>query len=80
MALRTPKAAPAESIDKRLGARLKAARLERGFTLDVMGKHIGVRFNTVFKTESGLCKITVERLLDSAKALNRPAADFLRGL
>lgn len=68
------------SFDKRLGARLRDARLEAGWTLSIMGKKLGVKYNTVHKTESGLIKITAERVTRAARALDKPVAYFLDGL
>ena len=69
-----------QSFDRKLGARLRDARLAKGWTLQAMGKKLGVRYNTVFKTENGLVRITVERLVLAARALNLPVTDFLNGL
>lgn len=53
-------------IDRRFGARLRAARIQAGLTQQELGQKLGLV--TIQKYESGALRIPASMLLDAAKA------------
>jgi len=61
-------------IDREVGARVKALRLEQGISSVALARRIGVSFQQVQKYESAGNRISAGRLYDIAKALGVPVA------
>lgn len=63
--------------DKRLGALIRAKRLQLGMSLEILAQAAGVTYQQMQKYEAGKNRITVARLIDIAEALNVPSSFFL---
>jgi len=70
----------ASPVDKTIGARVRARRLEIGVSQERLADLIGVTFQQVQKYEKGVNRIAVTRLLEIAHALDCPANMFLENL
>lgn len=68
--------APVDHIDKKVGAILRARRIEVGMTQEAVAKAVGVTFQQVQKYEKGANSMNSGRLVDFSKALNMPVARF----
>ena len=68
------------SIDKHIGARLRAARIERGLSQAAFGEKLGLSFQQVQKYELGKNRISAGRLLECADILVKPVDWFFEGL
>jgi transcriptional regulator with XRE-family HTH domain len=60
-----------------IGARLRAARLECGYTQDVVADMLGLKKMAISKKESGGAVVTAEQLAKISELLQRPVAWFL---
>lgn len=67
---------PAEVIDQRVAARVRARRLYMGITLQALARQIGVAFQQAHKYERGLSRISAGRLYHLACALQTPVGFF----
>ena len=67
---------PAELIDRRVAARIRARRLDMGITLQALARQIGVAFQQAHKYERGLSRISAGRLYHVACALKAPVGFF----
>jgi transcriptional regulator with XRE-family HTH domain len=67
---------PAEMIDRRVAARIRARRIEMGITLQGLARQIGVAFQQAHKYERGLSRISAGRLYIVAHALKTPVGFF----
>ena len=67
---------PAELIDQRVAARIRARRIDMGITLQALARQIGVAFQQAHKYERGLSRISAGRLYHLACALDRPVGFF----
>jgi transcriptional regulator with XRE-family HTH domain len=70
----------ANLIDKRLGQRLRARRLEVGLSQERLAELLGLTFQQVQKYEKGVNRIAASRLYDIAGALDVPVSFFFDGL
>ena len=70
----------ANMIDKRLGQRLRARRLEAGLSQERLAEVLGLTFQQVQKYEKGVNRIAASRLFDIAAALDVPVGFFFDGL
>jgi transcriptional regulator with XRE-family HTH domain len=70
----------ANAIDKKLGQRLRARRLEIGMSQERLAELLGVTFQQVQKYEKGINRIAAGRLFDIAAALDMPVARFFENL
>jgi transcriptional regulator with XRE-family HTH domain len=70
----------ANTIDRRLGQRLRARRLESGLSQERLAELLGLTFQQVQKYEKGVNRIAASRLFDIANALEVPVAFFFDGL
>ena len=70
----------ANMIDRRLGQRLRARRLESGLSQERLAEVLGLTFQQVQKYEKGVNRIAASRLFDIAAALEVPVAFFFDGL
>ena len=65
------------SLDKGIGARVRARRLEIGITQDELAKRLGVSFQQVQKYEQGINRISAASLVLIAEALACRPHDLL---
>ena len=70
----------ANAVDKRLGARVRARRLELEFSQERLASLIGVTFQQIQKYELGTNRISAARLLLIARALDAPVSRFFEGI
>lgn len=70
----------ANALDKRLGERVRARRLEIGMSQERLAELLGVTFQQVQKYEKGMNRIAASRLYDIAEALELPIERFFEGL
>jgi transcriptional regulator with XRE-family HTH domain len=70
----------ANAVDRRLGQRVRARRLELGMSQERLAELLGVTFQQVQKYEMGVNRIAASRLYDIARALDLPVARFFEGL
>jgi transcriptional regulator with XRE-family HTH domain len=70
----------ATSVDKRLGQRLRARRLEMDLSQEQLAERLGVTFQQVQKYEKGVNRIAASRLVDIATALETPIVHFFEGM
>lgn len=70
----------ANAIDKKLGQRVRARRLEIGMSQERLAELLGVTFQQVQKYEKGVNRIAASRLHDIAGSLDMPIARFFEGL
>ncbi|MBC7767398.1 MAG: helix-turn-helix transcriptional regulator [Phycisphaerales bacterium] len=67
-------------VDRKLGERVRARRLEIAMSQERLAELLGVTFQQVQKYEKGANRIAASRLLDIATALGTPVARFYEGL
>jgi transcriptional regulator with XRE-family HTH domain len=70
----------ANAIDRKLGQRVRARRLEIGMSQERLAELLGVTFQQVQKYEKGVNRIAASRLHSIAGALEMPVARFYEGL
>lgn len=70
----------ANAIDRKLGARVRARRLEIGMSQERLAELTRVTFQQIQKYEKGMNRIAASRLMDIADALKVPASALLDGL
>jgi transcriptional regulator with XRE-family HTH domain len=70
----------ANAIDRKIGQRVRARRLEIGMSQERLAELLGVTFQQVQKYEKGVNRIAASRLFDIAAALELPVARFFEGL
>jgi transcriptional regulator with XRE-family HTH domain len=70
----------ANSVDRRLGQRLRARRLETGLSQERLAELLGLTFQQVQKYEKGVNRMAASRLLEIANALDVPIGFFYEGL
>jgi transcriptional regulator with XRE-family HTH domain len=70
----------ANSVDKRMGQRLKARRLELGLSQERLSEVLGITFQQIQKYEKGINRIAASRLFDISSALDVPVGYFFEGL
>lgn len=70
----------ANVIDRRIGQRVRARRLEIGMSQESLAERLGITFQQVQKYEKGVNRIAASRLYDLGAALNMPIARFFEGL
>jgi transcriptional regulator with XRE-family HTH domain len=68
------------AIDREIGARIRARRLEVDMSQETLGDTIGVTFQQVQKYEKGVNRVSASTLINIAKALEVNAAEFLPAL
>ena len=64
--------------NKEIGARIRAARKEKGLTQMQLAEKVGVSFQQIQKYETGKDRIFVERLQQIAQALKVPISYFFK--
>lgn len=60
----------ASGVDRQIGARVRARRLDIGMSQEQLGQTIGVTFQQIQKYERGVNRVSASTLLDIANALN----------
>lgn len=70
----------ANAIDRKLGQRVRARRLEVGMSQERLAELLGVTFQQVQKYEKGVNRIAASRLYDISSALDMPVSRFFEGL
>lgn len=70
----------AGAIDKRLGERVRARRLEIGMSQEKLADLLGVTFQQVQKYEKGVNRIAASRLAAISGALEMSVSEFYEGL
>ena len=68
------------AVDKRLGQRVRARRLEIGMSQERLAGILGVTFQQVQKYEKGVNRIAASRLFDIASAIDMPIARLFDGI
>jgi transcriptional regulator with XRE-family HTH domain len=68
------------AIDRRLGQRVRARRLEIGMSQERLAEVLGVTFQQVQKYEKGVNRIAASRLFDISSALDMTIARFFEGI
>lgn len=63
--------------DRRIGARIRAARIEAGLTQQGMANRIGVTYQQAHKYERGINRVSAAMLIKIASTLGRAASWFL---
>ncbi len=67
----------AGELDRAIGAKLRAQRVERGVTQQELGDALGVSFQMIQKYERGVNRISVSMFMRAADALNVTPAELL---
>jgi transcriptional regulator with XRE-family HTH domain len=70
----------ANSVDKRLGQRLKTRRMELGISQERLADLLGVTFQQIQKYEKGVNRIAASRLFSMSEALDVSVSYFFEGL
>lgn len=70
----------ASSIDRKIGQRVRARRLEIGMSQERLAEKLGVTFQQVQKYEKGHNRIAASRLAAIASSLDMPVARFFEDL
>ncbi len=70
----------ANAVDKKIGQRVRARRLEIGMSQERLADVLGVTFQQVQKYEKGVNRIAASRLFNISAALDVPVARFFEGL
>ena len=70
----------ANAVDRRLGERVRARRLEIGMSQERLAELLGVTFQQVQKYEKGINRIAASRLFDVCAALDMSVARIFEGM
>jgi transcriptional regulator with XRE-family HTH domain len=70
----------ANAVDRRIGQRLRARRLETGLSQEQLADLLGVTFQQIQKYEKGINRIAASRLFELSAALDVTVAYFFDGL
>ena len=70
----------ANSVDERIGKRVKGRRLEVDLSQEKLADLVGVTFQQIQKYENGVNRIAASRLWEMARALGVPVQYFYEGL
>ncbi|NWG54186.1 MAG: helix-turn-helix transcriptional regulator [Hydrogenophilaceae bacterium] len=70
----------ANAVDKRIGQKVRARRLEMNMSQERLAELLGVTFQQVQKYEKGVNRIAASRLFSIAGALDVPVSHFFDGL
>lgn len=77
---KTKKPPAAGLMDKQIGMRVRAARVEAKMSQERLGEILGLTFQQVQKYEKGTNRIAGPRLIQIGKAVSKPVAYFLQGI
>lgn len=64
-------------VDKKIGARIRARRLEIGMSQETLAQRLGVTFQQVQKYEKGSNRVAAPTLLDLSEALQTSVVSLL---
>lgn len=64
-------------VDRQIGNRMRARRLEIGMSQELLAHRIGVTFQQVQKYEKGINRVSARTLLAIAEALEVPMSDLM---
>jgi len=67
-------------IDRHIGNRIRAARIDAMMSQTALGRAIGVTFQQIQKYEKGANQVAPARMVAIARALDRPLLWFFEGL
>lgn len=67
-------------FDRLLGARIRAARIERSLSQQQIGERLAVSFQQIQKYEKGMNRVSAGRLIQFANHYGRPVEWFLSDL
>lgn len=70
----------ANAVDRELGERVRARRIEVGMSQERLAELLGVTFQQVQKYEKGVNRMAASRLFDMAAALDMPITRFFEGI
>lgn len=70
----------ASVVDREIGARIRARRLDIGMSQIKLGQAIGVTFQQIQKYEKGVNRVSASTLIDVSQALESNPGDFLPSL
>ncbi len=70
----------ANALDRRIGQRVRARRLEIGMSQERLAELLGITFQQVQKYEKGVNRIAASRLFDISSALDLPVGSFFEGV
>jgi len=70
----------ANSVDERIGKRVRSRRLELDLSQERLAELVGVTFQQIQKYENGVNRIAASRLWDMARALGVQVSYFYEGL
>lgn len=70
----------ANAMDRKIGQRVRARRLEIGMSQEKLADLLGVTFQQVQKYEKGVNRIAASRLFDISTAVDLPVSRFYEGL
>lgn len=70
----------ANSVDRRIGQRVKQRRLELGMSQERLAELLGVTFQQIQKYEKGVNRVAASRLFELASALGVGLTYFFEGL
>lgn len=73
-AIKTP-----HEVDKRVGARVRMARMMAGISQEKLGEKLDLTFQQVQKYEKGTNRVSASRLSDIAKIFDKPVEWFFEG-
>lgn len=83
MLAKTPKAPIAKKqpdpIDRRVGARVREARVIVGLSQETLGNALGITFQQIQKYEKGTNRVAPSRLVVIARTLGKPVTWFYEG-
>jgi transcriptional regulator with XRE-family HTH domain len=68
------------AVDRHIGAKVRAARLETGQSQTQVAQALGVAFQQIQKYESGTNRISASTLYELSRLLHKPVQFFFDGL
>jgi transcriptional regulator with XRE-family HTH domain len=66
--------------NQRIGARIRAARQDMGYTQDVLAAELDINTMAISKKERGIDATSVEQLHKLSRLLKRPIGWFVEGM
>jgi transcriptional regulator with XRE-family HTH domain len=67
------------SLDRLIGSKMRAARLQMGMSQSELGQALGITFQQVQKYEKGTNRVSASRLYKIANLLGMEISDFFKG-
>ncbi len=68
------------SVDVHVGVRVRQRRRLLGMTLQQLGEKTGIRYQQIWKYETGAVRISASRMWDIAATMEVPVSFFVEGL